>query len=236
MIFGSCHFLFRQFTQREILPAFKVGNGGEENKWVTLYNCLGRKYRTIYRREGSGARKAMNAKLLGLFSGFPTHHFTDEIALVLRENLPRRESLAFISAWPEDYARNNDDSDGMHEMFAECGMAFAGTGVLQIILPCMLCQPDALDIGHTGEGRAQHGVVFELVLSQTVLSQVFLKQRFDLVLRTGILTVIVPETLISVPVRIAPDQLVLFKYRPLGLPIKLHTPDRCDIGAAPVEI
>ena len=44
----------------------------------------------------------MNAKLSGLFSGFPAHHFTDEIALVLRENLPRRESLVFISAWPED--------------------------------------------------------------------------------------------------------------------------------------
>ena len=67
----------------------------------------------------------MNASLLGLFSGFPTHHFPDEIAQVLRENLPRRESLVFISAWPEDDARNDDDSDGMHEMFAERGMAFA---------------------------------------------------------------------------------------------------------------
>ena len=67
----------------------------------------------------------MNAKLLGLFSGFPTHHFSDETALVLKENLPRRESLVFISAWPEDYARNNDDSDRMHEMFAERGMTFA---------------------------------------------------------------------------------------------------------------
>ncbi len=67
----------------------------------------------------------MNANLLGLFSGFPTHHFPDEIALVLRENLPRRERLVFISAWPEDDARNDDDSDGMHEMFAERGMPFA---------------------------------------------------------------------------------------------------------------
>jgi peptidase E len=66
----------------------------------------------------------MNASLLGLFSGFPTHHFTDEIARALRENLSRRESLVFVSAWPEDYARNDDDSDGMHEMFAERGMAF----------------------------------------------------------------------------------------------------------------
>ena len=72
----------------------------------------------------------MNADLLGLFSGFPTHHFPDEIARVLREHLPRRESLVFISAWPEDYARNDDDSDGMHAMFAERGMAFADHRVI----------------------------------------------------------------------------------------------------------
>ncbi len=72
----------------------------------------------------------MNAKLLGLFSGFPTHHFPDEIASVLREKLPRRESLVFLSAWPEEYVRNDDDSDGMHEMFAERGMAFAAHRVI----------------------------------------------------------------------------------------------------------
>ncbi len=57
----------------------------------------------------------MNANLLGMFRDFPTHHFTDEIAQVLRENLPRWESLVFVSAWPEDYARNDDDSDGTPE-------------------------------------------------------------------------------------------------------------------------
>ena len=72
----------------------------------------------------------MNAQLLGLFSGFPTHHFPDEIVQVLRENLPRRESMVFISAWPEAYARNDDDSDGMHEMFAERCMAFADHRVI----------------------------------------------------------------------------------------------------------
>lgn len=66
----------------------------------------------------------MNASLLGLFSGFPTHHFPDAVAQALRAYLPRRESLVFISAWPEEYARNDDDSDGMHGMFAERGMAF----------------------------------------------------------------------------------------------------------------
>ncbi|MBQ9263015.1 MAG: Type 1 glutamine amidotransferase-like domain-containing protein [Clostridia bacterium] len=72
----------------------------------------------------------MNASLLGLFSGFPTHHFPDAIAQALRAYLPRRESLVFISAWSEDYARNDDDSDGMHGMFAEHGMAFADHRVI----------------------------------------------------------------------------------------------------------
>lgn len=67
----------------------------------------------------------MNAKLLGFFSGFPTHHFTDEITEVLSEDLPVRNKLVFISAWPADHRRNDDDSHGMHEMFAERGMAFA---------------------------------------------------------------------------------------------------------------
>ena len=75
----------------------------------------------------------MNAKLLGFFSGFPTHHFTDEINQVLRENLPVREKLVFISAWPEDHARNDEDSDGMHQMFAERGMGFASHFVIQLI-------------------------------------------------------------------------------------------------------
>lgn len=67
----------------------------------------------------------MNAKLLGFFSGFPTHHFTNEIAEVLWENLPVRGRLVFISAWPEDHGRNDEDRDGMHRMFAERGMGFA---------------------------------------------------------------------------------------------------------------
>ena len=71
-----------------------------------------------------------NARLLGLFSGFPTRHFTDAVAEVLRENLPRRESLAFISAWPDDFSRNDGDSDGMHGMFAERGMGFARHSVI----------------------------------------------------------------------------------------------------------
>ena len=75
------------------------------------------------------AFEKVNAKLLGLFSGFPTHHFTDEIAEVLRENLGEnpveRKCLVFISAHPEEYAQNDDDKDGMHQMFVERDMGFA---------------------------------------------------------------------------------------------------------------
>lgn len=67
----------------------------------------------------------MNAKLLGFFSGFPTRHFMDNIADVLKEELKVRDSLVFISAQPGNYAQNDDDSAGMHEMFAERNMPFA---------------------------------------------------------------------------------------------------------------
>ena len=72
----------------------------------------------------------LNAQILGLFSGFPEHHFNSEIETVLRDNLPRRDSIVFISADPENYAQNDDDRDGMHEMFAECGLAFAQRHVI----------------------------------------------------------------------------------------------------------
>lgn len=67
----------------------------------------------------------MNAKLLGFFSGFPTRHFTERIADVLKEELSVRDSLVFISGQPDHYAQNDDDSDGMHGMFAERNMPFA---------------------------------------------------------------------------------------------------------------
>ena len=67
----------------------------------------------------------MNTKLLGFFSGFPTRHFTDDIAAVLKEALTVRDSLVFISSWPDDHAQNDDDSHGMHQMFAERDMPFA---------------------------------------------------------------------------------------------------------------
>lgn len=67
----------------------------------------------------------MSARLLGFFSGFPTHHFTEPIAAVLKEELSVRDSLVFISCYPDHYEQNDDDSHGMHMMFAEKEMAFA---------------------------------------------------------------------------------------------------------------
>ena len=72
----------------------------------------------------------MNANLIAMFSGFPEHHFNDAHEAVLRENLPKRDSIVFISANPENYAQNDDDRDGMHEMFAERGLAFAEKHVI----------------------------------------------------------------------------------------------------------
>ena len=67
----------------------------------------------------------MNAQLLGFFSGFPTRHFPDDIVKRLKEELVVRNSLVFISAWPSDHERNDDDSAGMHGMFEECDMPFS---------------------------------------------------------------------------------------------------------------
>lgn len=72
----------------------------------------------------------MNAKLVGFFSGFPTRHFTDSIAEVLKEELTVRSSLVFISTWPGNFAQNDEDSDGMHHMFAERDMAFEKHSVI----------------------------------------------------------------------------------------------------------
>ena len=66
----------------------------------------------------------MRKQLLGIFSGFPDHHFPETIADYIKKELPVRKSLVFISAWPDEYERNDDDKGGMHEMFAEKGMPF----------------------------------------------------------------------------------------------------------------
>ena len=61
-------------------------------------------------------------ELIGVFSGFPDHHFSEEITKRLREEHARRRSIVFITARPTDYAQNDDDCDGMHEMFADRGI------------------------------------------------------------------------------------------------------------------
>lgn len=72
----------------------------------------------------------MNAKVVGFFSGFPKRKFTDEIAEVLKVELDVRDSLVFVSTWPDDFAQNDEDSDGMHNMFAERNMPFAKHSVI----------------------------------------------------------------------------------------------------------
>ena len=54
----------------------------------------------------------MRKELLGVFSGFPDHHFPEAITKRLREELTERESLVFITARPRDFAQNDDDCDG----------------------------------------------------------------------------------------------------------------------------
>ena len=71
-------------------------------------------YISRYMREGFTAA----------FSGFPDHHFPEEIARRLREEITERKSIVFITACPSEYAQNDDDCDGMHEMFAEICMPF----------------------------------------------------------------------------------------------------------------
>ena len=66
----------------------------------------------------------MNHKTIGFFSGFPERRFPDEIARYLGKSLPARKRIVFITACPEDYQQNDEDSAGMHRMFVEYGMGF----------------------------------------------------------------------------------------------------------------
>lgn len=67
---------------------------------------------------------------MAMFSGFPEHHFSEEITRRLREELTDRKSIVFITACPLDYEQNDDDCDGMHEMFVEQGLAFESHRVI----------------------------------------------------------------------------------------------------------
>lgn len=63
-------------------------------------------------------------KVIGFFSGFPDRRFTDEIARRLKKELAVRGRIVFITACPEDYQQNDEDSAGMHGMFSEYGIGF----------------------------------------------------------------------------------------------------------------
>ncbi len=65
-----------------------------------------------------------NNKAIAFFSGFPDRRFTDEIAERLEKELPVRRCIVFITACPADYQRNDEDSAGMHGMFAEFRIGF----------------------------------------------------------------------------------------------------------------
>ena len=72
----------------------------------------------------------MRTEFLAVFSGFPDHHFSEEITERLREELQERRSIVFITACPQACAQNDADCDGMHEMFAEQGLAFEAHRVI----------------------------------------------------------------------------------------------------------
>ena len=65
-----------------------------------------------------------NHKAIAFVSGFPDRRFPDEIAERLEKELPIRRCMVFITACPADYRQNDEDSAGMHGMFAEYGIGF----------------------------------------------------------------------------------------------------------------
>ena len=67
----------------------------------------------------------MDYRLLGFFSGFPNHSFPQDVAKRLSKELTNRKNLIFVTAWPEDYVKNDSDSIGMHGMFEKCNIHFA---------------------------------------------------------------------------------------------------------------
>lgn len=72
----------------------------------------------------------MERRLLGFFSGFPARRFPPAVAERLSRDISERDSLVFVSAWPQDYERNDSDSAGMYNMFLEYGMTFARRHVI----------------------------------------------------------------------------------------------------------
>ena len=89
------------------------------------------------------------SRFYAFFSGFPTHHFPDEIAARLRAEISVRNDLVFVSAWPSEYARNDADAAGMHGMFT-------------VSIQNGPCRPRSANSSHTGA----HGMILS-PLSET---------------------------------------------------------------------
>jgi len=64
-------------------------------------------------------------RLLAFFSGFPSRHFPRNVADRLREELTRRDSMVFVSAWPAEHAETDRDAAIMYACFEEIGLPFA---------------------------------------------------------------------------------------------------------------
>ena len=67
----------------------------------------------------------MDYRLLGFFSGFPSHHFPGNVADRLREELTQRDSLVFVCTDPAGHAKTDYYAGIMHGCFEEIGLAFA---------------------------------------------------------------------------------------------------------------
>jgi len=69
-------------------------------------------------------------RLLVFFSGFPSRHFPRNVADRLREELTRRDSMVFVSAWPAEHAETDRDAAIMYACFEEIGLPFAQVHVI----------------------------------------------------------------------------------------------------------
>lgn len=114
----------------------------------------------------------MNAKILGLFSGFPTRRIPEEIAAWLDERLDRADRLVFISAWPHEYQRNDDDAAGMHRMLHESGLGFAHHSVIDyrtdpLYAPRLVHQADCIFL-MGGDATQQIRLIHDLQLEEVI--------------------------------------------------------------------
>lgn len=78
----------------------------------------------------------MKQRFIALFSGFPEHRFTKEIADRLQRELTDRKRIVFISAWPSDYKRNDEEGYGMHLMLADIGLPFDSISLIDYRTGC----------------------------------------------------------------------------------------------------